>query len=54
MLQIFAIINDTSVMNFGKNLQYVFPKMGGGGKGRLKLFRKFIRFGGGQLSASLT
>ena len=27
----FAIIDDTSVMNFGKNLQYDFPKMRGGG-----------------------
>ena len=31
MLQIFAIIDDTSVMNFGKKLQYDFPKMRGGG-----------------------
>ena len=31
MLQIFAIIDDTSVMNFGKFLQYNFPKMSGGG-----------------------
>ena len=31
MLQIFAIIDDTSVMNFGKNLQHNFPKMRGGG-----------------------
>ena len=46
MLQIFTIIDDTSVMNFGKKLQYDFPKMMGGGvKGRLELFRKFIRFG---------
>ena len=38
--------DDTSVMNFGKNLQHNFPKMSGGGvKGRLELFRKFIRFG---------
>ena len=46
-MQIFAIIDDTLVMNFGKKLQYDFPKMGGGGrvKGRLELFRKFIRFG---------
>ena len=28
----FAIIDDTMVMNFGKNLQYNFPKMGGGSK----------------------
>ena len=31
MLQIFAIIDDTSVMNFRKNLQYNFPKNEGGG-----------------------
>ena len=30
ILQIFAIIDDTSVMNFGKKLQYDFPKMRGG------------------------
>ena len=47
MLQIFAIIDDTSVMNFRKNLQHNFPKMRGGRgvKGRLELFRKFTRFG---------
>ena len=35
MLQIFAIIDDTSIMNFGKNLQHDFPKSkirGGGSK----------------------
>ena len=48
MLQIFAIIDDTSVMNFRKNLQHNFPKNEGGGiNGRLELFRKFIRFGRG-------
>ena len=31
MLQIFAIIDDTSVINFRKKLQYNFPKMSGGG-----------------------
>ena len=31
-LQIFAIINGTSVMNSGTNLQYDFPKMRGGSK----------------------
>ena len=31
ILQIFAIIDDTSVMNFRKNLQHNFPKMRGGG-----------------------
>ena len=34
MLQIFAIKDDTSVMNFGKNLQHNFPKMSGGGSQR--------------------
>ena len=35
-------------MNFRKKLQHNFPKMSGGGvKGRLELFRKFIRFGRG-------
>ena len=32
ILQIFAIINGTSVMNSGKNLQYDFPKMRGRSK----------------------
>ena len=32
MLQIFAIIADTSLMNFGKKLQHDFPKMRGGSK----------------------
>ena len=36
-------------MNSGKNLQYDFRKMRGGIKGRLELFRKFIRFGGAGL-----
>ena len=31
ILQIFAIIDDTLVMNFRKNLQYDFPKNEGGG-----------------------
>ena len=46
MLQIFANLKGTSVMNFGINPQHDFPKMRGGGvKGRLELFRKFICFG---------
>ena len=49
MLQIFAIIKGTSVMNFGTNPQHDFPKMRGGIKGRLELFRKFIRFGRAKL-----
>ena len=50
MLQIFAIIDYTLVMNFGKKLQYDFPQMRGGGvNGHLELFQKFIRFGGARL-----
>lgn len=46
ILQIFAIINSTSVMNSGKKCQYNFLKMRGQGiKGRLKHFRILIRFG---------
>ena len=45
MLQIFAIIDNTLVMNFRKNCNITFRKWGGGIKGRLELFRKFIRFG---------
>ena len=42
-------------MNFRKNLQHNFPKMRGGGvEGRLELFRKFIRFGGGRHPLSST
>ena len=39
MLQIFAIIKGTSVMNFRKNPQHDFPKMRGGGG--LKAIRNF-------------
>ena len=49
MLQIFASIKGTLVMNSEKNLQRDFPKMRGGVKGRLELFRKFMRFGSGML-----
>ena len=52
MLQIFAIIDDTSVMNFRKNCNITFRKWGGGVKGRLELFRKFIRFGRGKFPLS--
>ena len=46
ILQIFAIIKGSSVMNFReKNPQYDFPKMRRGVKSRLKLFQKFICFG---------
>ena len=38
----FAIIDDTSVMNFGKNLQHNFPKMrAGGGRGGQRPFGTF-------------
>ena len=36
-----------------KNLQHNFPKMRGGVQGRLELFRKFIRFGGGRHPSAL-
>ena len=45
MLQIFAIINASSVMYSGKKAQHDFPKMRGGVKGRLEHFQKFITFG---------
>ena len=44
MLQIFAIIDDTSVMNFGKNLQHNFPKMRGGGQRPFGTFPKIHPF----------
>ena len=34
----------TFVAFLSQNLQYNFPKMRGGVKGRLEFFRKFIRF----------
>ena len=50
MLQIFAIIDDTSVMNFGKNLQHNFPKMGGGGQRPFGTFPKIHPFWKGNVS----
>ena len=41
ILQIFAIIDDTSVMNFRKKLQHNFPKMRGGGGGVSKAVWNF-------------
>ena len=38
---------------YGKKLQYIFQKMGGGVKGRSEIFRKFIRFGERWLSFGL-
>ena len=40
-------------MNFGTNTQHDFPKMRGGVKPRLELFRKFIRFGEGMLPLTM-
>ena len=42
ILQIFAIINGNSVMNSGKNPQYDFPKMMGGGVGQ-RPFGTFLK-----------
>ena len=39
----------TFVTILSRKAQYNFPKMRGGAKGRLELFRKFIRFGRGML-----
>ena len=50
ILKIFAIIDDTSVMNFRKKMQYDFPKMkgwggaGGGGQRPLGIFPKIHPF----------
>ena len=53
MLQIFAIKDDTSVMNFGKNLQHNFPKMsGGGGQRPFGTFPKIHPFWKGKASLS--
>ena len=45
-------IDDTSVMNFGKNLQYDFPKMRGGGQMPFGSFPKIHPFW--RCGASLT
>ena len=50
MLQIFAIIDDTSVMNFRKNLQHNFPKMRGGGQRPFGTFPKIHPFWKGKAS----
>ena len=52
MLQIYAIIRGTSVMNFKKNPQHDFPKMRGGGQRPFGTFAKIHPFWKGQ--ASLT
>ena len=44
MLQIFAIIDDTSVMNFRKKLQHNFPKMRVGGQRPFGTFPKIHPF----------
>ena len=50
ILQIFAIIDDTSVMNFRKNLQYNFPKNEGGGQWPFGTFPKIHPFWKGKAS----
>ena len=52
MLQIFAIIDDTSVMNFRKKLQHNFPKMRGGGQRPFGTFPKIHPFWKGSASLS--
>ena len=53
MLQIFAILDDTSVMNFGKNLQHNFPKMRGGGQRPFGTVPKIYPFWKGSVSLSV-
>ena len=53
ILQIFAIIDDTSVMNFRKNLQYNFPKNEGGGQWPFGTFPKIHPFWKGKASLSI-
>ena len=43
-LGLVAIIDDTSVMNFRKNLQHNFPKMRGGGQRPFGTFPKIHPF----------
>ena len=50
MLQNFAIIDDTSVMNFRKKLQHNFPKMRGGGQRPFGTFLKSHPFWKGSAS----
>ena len=55
MLQSFAIIDDTSVMNFGKKkLQHYFPKMRGGGQRPFGIFPKIHPFWLGDTSHSVS
>ena len=52
-MQIFAIIDDTSVMNFRKKLQHNFPKMSGeGGQRPFGTFLKIHPFWKGNASLS--
>ena len=53
MLQIFAIIDNTSVMNFGKKLQHDFPKMRGGDQRPFGTFPKIHPFWRCEASLSL-
>ena len=51
-LQVYLIMKTATFEGFVaslKNLRYNFPKMRGGIKDRLELFRKFTRFGGAML-----
>ena len=50
MLQIFAIIKGTSVMNFGTNPQHDFLKMRGGGQRPFGTFPKIHPFWSGEAS----
>ena len=50
LLQIFAIIKGSSVMNFGKNPQHDFPKMRGGGQRPFGTFPKIHPFWRGDAS----
>ena len=52
MLQIFAIIKGTSVMNFGTNPQHDFPKMRGRGQRPFGTFPKIHPFWEGDASLS--
>ena len=54
MLQIFAIIDDTSVMNFRKKLQHNFPTMRGGGQRPFETFPKIHPFWKGKASLRLS
>ena len=54
MLQTFAIIKGTSVMNFGTNPQHDFPKMRGGGQRPFGTFPKIHPFWRGDASLMMS